>query len=102
MDLESTPQVQDQTVQDAGTPAPVQSGQVFVKTLTGDTLAVDYRADLTIAELKNTIHSERQIPVDQQRLIFQGKQLEDAQTLSDYNIAPQNTLHLVLRVKGGC
>jgi hypothetical protein len=98
-------QVQDQTDQtdqtEAEAEAPVQSGQIFVKSLTGDTICIDYRPDLTVSELKNSIHSQLQIPVDQQRLIFQGKQLEDANTLADYNIASQNTIHLVLRVKGG-
>lgn len=84
------------------TQAPAQSGQIFIKTLQGESLPIDYDGALTIGELKNTIHSERQIPVDQQRLIFQGKQLEDANTLADYNIEPNSNIHLVLRVKGGC
>jgi ubiquitin-large subunit ribosomal protein L40e len=104
MEIDSTPQVQDNV--NAGTPAPVittPSGptQVFVKTLTGQSIAIDYRADLTIAELKNEVSSREGVPVQQQRLIFQGKQLENDSTLEDYNIQPPNTIHLVLHVKGG-
>ena len=42
------------------------------------------------------------IPADQQRIIFGGKQLSGAdKQLSDFELEEGNTLHLVLRLRGG-
>ncbi len=54
-----------------GPPAPIQ---IFVTTLTDETLTLEVRPDeTTIGSIKAKIQAEWDIPLDQQRLFFAGR-----------------------------
>lgn len=75
--------------------------QIFVKSLNGQCYTLEVTEDESIKIVKFKLKKVAGVPIDQQRLIYYGKQLDDCYTLKDYNILKESTLHLVLRTRGG-
>lgn len=81
-------------------------------TVLGKKIVTEVRVLDRIEDVKAMIANREGIPPHQQRLIFARKQLENRQTLADYNVQPvpdevevfpdAATLHVVLRLSGGC
>ncbi|CAH3160664.1 unnamed protein product, partial [Porites lobata] len=69
---------------------------VYQETNQTITLAVD--PDDSIANLKSIINAKKGFPVDEQGIVYNGRELEDDRTVSDYNIPNKSTLNLVFRV----
>ncbi|KAJ3514856.1 hypothetical protein NMY22_g14608 [Coprinellus aureogranulatus] len=80
---------------------PTLAYEVFIKTLTGKMMTFTVRPATTVLVLK-TMHSDREgIPVDQQRLIWGGRQLEDSQTMQELGMQEGSTITFALKLRGG-
>lgn len=80
----------------AGEPMPIVS--IFVKVLSGKHISLEVELTDLVETVKEKIQEETGIPAEQQRLIFDGRQMEDGHTLQEYGVQKDSTLHLVLVV----
>lgn len=74
---------------------------IIVRTLTGKTITVHIHPSAQILQLKYLISVKEGIPIDQQRLVFAGKNLEELRDLAEYNIQKESVVHLILNLRGG-
>lgn len=78
-----------------------RSFTIFVKTLTGKTIALSVTLSDTVDSVKQKISEALDITTEEQRLLYDGKQLEDRLALRDYGIHHESTIHLAFRLRGG-
>lgn len=76
--------------------------QIKVKTLTGRDIAVEVEPSDKVIRIKEMMEEKEGIPPAQQRLIFNGSQLDDNQSVQGSGIEAGASLHLVLTLRGGC
>lgn len=78
-----------------------QEIEIFVKDFNGRNSVYLIATSATVFDLKKKIEGHKHIPVNQQHLIYNEKELEDKKKLTYYNIRSHDTVYLVLRLRGG-
>lgn len=71
-------------------------------TVAGKTITVHVESTDNVKVLMEKIQKVEGLPPKVQKLLFEGKQLEEGKTLADYEIINESTLHLFIRLPGGC
>lgn len=72
-----------------------------MKTLNGSRRNFDFEPTNTILQVKEALQEKEGINAAQLRLIFNGKQMSDENTLAHYNVVAGSSLHMVLQLRGG-
>ena len=75
--------------------------QVFVRSFTGSTLTISVGLSDDVEMLTVEVSRRATLPPHRMRLTFLGQQLEYGNDLRHYNIQPQSTVDLSLRLPGG-
>ena len=80
-----------------------QTWQVFLKTLDDPTLVLDVTQSTTVCDFKVLVEEKTDVSIDEQRLIYAGKEMKQLEfrLWDDYQVPPQGTIHLALRLRGG-
>ncbi|XP_040010142.1 ubiquitin-like protein ISG15 [Xiphias gladius] len=81
-------------------PSPPATIEVSLLNERGQRSTYDISPDETVGDFKRRVESREGVAVSQQRLVFQGRQM-DAGKLSDYNVKALSTINLCLRLRGG-
>jgi ubiquilin len=66
-----------------------------IKCPTGPKFSIEVELSTTVADFKVQLQEKSEIPPEQQRLIYKGHVLKDAQTLESYALEEGHTVHLV-------
>ena len=85
------------TLSDLNISSPVElvSGYpLYVRTLTGKLINLDASPEETVGSFKSRLTFWEGVPVNQQRLMFNGQAMGDNRTLKHYNVPKGGEVHL--------
>jgi hypothetical protein len=82
-------------------PTMVFAMQLFVKTTVDGYITLEVEPTDRIEGIREKVYDAINLPIENQVLTYAGKELEDGQSLQDYSIAKDSTIHLVAKDYAG-
>jgi len=74
---------------------------LYVKTMTGKTMNFSVSPEESVQEFMRKIEERDGTPIMEQRLLYNGLQLEVGQSLASYHVVDRSNIQLVVRQIGG-
>lgn len=75
--------------------------QLKVRTLSGKIVVMNFEPHQTIAAVKEKLQEKEGVHAAQIKLVYAGRILENAKTVEESRLNPNNQLHMVLNLRGG-
>ncbi|KAK3677278.1 hypothetical protein LTR78_002816 [Recurvomyces mirabilis] len=79
----------------------VETMQIFVKTVAGDTFPITVPQTTSIANLRKVLALRTNMPETDLRIVYAGKHLLPSSTLLSSNVTRESTLRMALPIRGG-
>ncbi len=73
----------------------------IVQAIGGGEITLDCEKSNSIAAIKDQVAREKKIPARSVILVFQGKQLDESETLKSAGIEDMDKLYMITRTTGG-
>lgn len=74
---------------------------IFIRTLVGKKNPYTVESTWSTSRLKELLQEKEGIDVNQIRLIYGGKQMEDTRSIESYEMQAGSTIHMILQLRGG-
>lgn len=81
-------------------PVDMNEMTINVKFSTNLAISVTVKRDCTVRDMKERLASKLDVPVEELRVIFAGKELRDGANFKDYNVEEYTTVHAVRSAAG--
>ncbi|KAJ5073463.1 ubiquitin-like protein 4a [Anaeramoeba ignava] len=70
--------------------------KITINTLTGEEIKVEMNENQKIKEIKQLISKEKEIPINEQKLMFDDVKLENNKTIKEYGIKNDSILNIFI------